>query len=1362
MKCDNNRGYRLFSTLFTITAAAFFFFASQAGAEVMEVSLPDFEYSITEKAEFHNVRIDDFGFTNQPGEPKLPSRIFAVAIPPGAAIESVKAESGKTEVLEGRFKIKPCPKVGIISVRNQEEEAKQTRRYQENYKEVYGTDKAYPAEIGEYLIQTGFRRYNLADVRITPFQYRPQSGKLIHHTDITIKIEYTINEQKIDSAVLSDHSPRMEKIAAELILNYDQAKEMYPEAPARKGLYDFVIITTSSLSSSVDTLVNWETSKGHTVQVVTTSWINSNYSGVDLAQKMRNFLRDKYPSAEWGIEDVLFVGHHSDVPMREVYQDLGYGNPRTDFYFAELSQPDNQSWDSNNNGYFGQDSDNVTYYYEVNVGRIPWSTSSTVQSICSKSQAYEMNNDPSFKKNILLLGSYFWADTDNAVLMEEKVSPWYMFEWSKTRMYEKNSDYWSSYDCDYNLTRSNVVNQWSNGTFAFVNWAGHGSYHASHILGNGSPSFIDSADCSSLNDNYPAIVFADACSNSDTDYTNIGMRMLQQGAVGFVGATKVALGTHAWSDPGDGSSQSLDYYFTTNVTSGNYSQGAAHQLAMKTVYQNNGWDDVTYEMCEWNLWGNPDLWLQCIQGTATPTPTQGPPTYTPTRTGTPTVTSTPTVTPTYTPTPCIWAGFNPYESYNDTNSYDDTTYYYDDGSGTGSVNEYGTLTGWTVRAVDAGYIALRIIRPLGNNQYSYVGGSSQVYVSSGVNDFPDTLNIQVHPGDLAAIYFPTGSASVGLNGSGDYLLYYEGDVAGAGTFTTSGNSARNGYQLVRIYGDCNYTPPPTATRTPTRTPTKTPTVPPTFTRTRTPTRTPTQSPTRTPTAILTSTPTGTPTALLTYTPTRTPTLGPTLTPTHTPTRTFTPLPTNTPTNTSLPTNTPTDVPTTTPTSTPTGTAPTETTTPTSTPTGTSPTGTSPPTPSPTSTSPTSTGTPSPTPTPLPNDCSILLVDDDNNNPGVRGYFTAALDDLGYGYDIFNVGTGSQDGPTAAQMAPYDVVIWFSGDKYAFGWNDPMAGPNSTDEAALTTYLNNGGRLFLSSQDYLYDMGITNFGENYLGLSGYGGDEAVSPLEGQAGDPVGDGFGQLELQYPSDFSEYPDLVSPSVENSVSAAFVDGNNQPTNIDTDGGTWRTVFFATDWVPIYNADAANGNAVLQAVLDFLCPSQEPTPTATSTFTPLPTDTPSPVPPTSTPTQIPTFSPTNIPTNTPTDVPPSRTPTRSPTMSPTDVPPTYSPTRTATNVPPTHTPTRTATDVPPTHTPTRTPTGVPPTFTLTSTPTDVPATYSPTATRTATIRPSRTPTATTTPPLPPVPAVGSFGAGLLVACLSLLMGIPVMRRYRR
>jgi len=217
-------------------------------------------------------------------------------------------------------------------------------------------------------------------------------------------------------------------------------------------------------------------------------------------------------------------------------------------------------------------------------------------------------------------------------------------------------------------------------------------------------------------------------------------------------------------------------------------------------------------------WGEIDCYAAVEPQMGTPTPTPSAPTY------------TPTVTPTPTATPCIWAGFDPMEGYSETISYADTTYYFDDGTGLGSVNETGILTGWSVNCASAGSMGLRIIRPLGGSSYQYIGGSNVVNVSSGINDFPDTIYVQVEIGDLLGVYFPaSGIGGVGMNGNSDNLWYFEGDVATAGTFDTAGNSSHDGYPLIRIYGFCGNTPTPPPTNTPvnsyTPTPSPSPTIP---------------------------------------------------------------------------------------------------------------------------------------------------------------------------------------------------------------------------------------------------------------------------------------------------------------------------------------------------------------------------------------------------------------------------------------------------------------------------------------------------------------------------------------------------------
>ncbi|MBK8988055.1 MAG: M20/M25/M40 family metallo-hydrolase [Chloroflexi bacterium] len=206
---------------------------------------------------------------------------------------------------------------------------------------------------------------------------------------------------------------------------------------------------------------------------------------------------------------------------------------------------------------------------------------------------------------------------------------------------------------------------------------------------------------------------------------------------------------------------------------------------------------------------------------------------------------------------------------------------------------------------------------------------------------------------------------------------------------------------------------------------------------------------------------------------------------------------------------------------------------------------------------------------------VLLVDDDNDSPDVRPYYTAALDALGVSYDVFNAGSGN--GPSLDEMTGYQAIIWFSGDKYG------TAGPNSADEANLAAYLDAGGRLFLSSQDYLYDMGLTPFGQNYLGIGSFSNDAGNATTKyGVPGDPIGDGLGPYPLSYPTNFTDYGDIVNSGSGASLAFRSSAAGGNGLDVDKASDSWKTLFFGTSWVAVVHANAANGQALLQRILDW------------------------------------------------------------------------------------------------------------------------------------------------------------------------------------
>jgi hypothetical protein len=135
---------------------------------------------------------------------------------------------------------------------------------------------------------------------------------------------------------------------------------------------------------------------------------------------------------------------------------------------------------------------------------------------------------------------------------------------------------------------------------------------------------------------------------------------------------------------------------------------------------------------------------------------------------------------------------------------------------------------------------------------------------------------------------------------------------------------------------------------------------------------------------------------------------------------------------------------------------------------------------------------------------VLLVDDDQNGPDVRTYYTSALDELSATYDVWDV--ASQGDPSADDLMGYKMVIWFTG----YPRSDTFT---SANEAAVAAYLDAHGLFFLSSEDYLYDRGLTSFGQTRLTIASYTNDVNQTDPVGVLNSP-GSGLGPYNLTPPN--------------------------------------------------------------------------------------------------------------------------------------------------------------------------------------------------------------------------------------------------------
>jgi hypothetical protein len=155
---------------------------------------------------------------------------------------------------------------------------------------------------------------------------------------------------------------------------------------------DYVIITNTQLADAFASLARYKNETGYHAQVKLIEEVLSTYSGVDNAEKLRNYLKDFYAA---GGKYVLLGGDETVLPIRYAYHLTADTIPALadqqvcDLYFADLVG----DWDHDLDGVYGERYDDAPDLTpELMVGRLPFHTVDQVNRYISKLIRYE--SDP--------------------------------------------------------------------------------------------------------------------------------------------------------------------------------------------------------------------------------------------------------------------------------------------------------------------------------------------------------------------------------------------------------------------------------------------------------------------------------------------------------------------------------------------------------------------------------------------------------------------------------------------------------------------------------------------------------------------------------------------------------------------------------------------------------------------------------------------------------------------------------------------------------------------------------------------------------------------------------------------------------
>jgi hypothetical protein len=599
-------------------------------AETLKVKLEAGEYHWelgTDKGD--NLIAPQFGMINNPGKPRMPSKIFYIAVPPDAEI-SIVSFSGNARELDGIYNIESAElALPAREFTNEEYNAAKKER-DANYNQIYSSNNPFPSVFAENLGTGGFRKYRFLQIRYSPWQYCPKSMKIQFTPEIQVSIEYK-RLGKLDNN-LKLYDTGNEDTARELILNYGDAQKWYPPTPKPLDAsdYRYVIMCTDATRDAVEPLVNWKESIGMRVHVFTKEWLEANtaYPSYELERQIRYYLRDNYLT--WGAEYFLIVADTDIIPMRECNAEDGGGRISfTDSYYGELSDIDSYSWDDDWDGFYGECThDTIDWALELAVGRIPDNNPATVQAICEKIRTYEMDTG-SWKKRSLMCAP-MWAystgsATDHAYVAENMMSDWTWSGWFHYTMYEKEGLSPSTFPSTSPLTKEMLLAVWDNGQYALVNFGGHGYTNGSGVVrkvwdtddGDGvpedseisAPAYFQTSDIPGLDDNHPSIViFADCDCGLYNSPNAVAKEILHNGGVATVSAAGYIVFIYNWQDETAGGIQSFQYLWNKRHIASGMNVGNALASALNDYATN--FSDASYNqqiLLHMTLYGDPSL-----------------------------------------------------------------------------------------------------------------------------------------------------------------------------------------------------------------------------------------------------------------------------------------------------------------------------------------------------------------------------------------------------------------------------------------------------------------------------------------------------------------------------------------------------------------------------------------------------------------------------------------------------------------------------------------------------------------------------------------------------------------------------------
>ncbi|PJA26544.1 MAG: hypothetical protein CO189_10290 [candidate division Zixibacteria bacterium CG_4_9_14_3_um_filter_46_8] len=462
-----------------LMALAIVLFADPAYSSVIEHSI-NFDpmlLDIRDSGLYTEVTIRDCDKTSEPGKPAIPYLITKILIPANEDVDSI-AIACDYKPVERPILVnfaQPPEKTSLLEAPPIQATADE---------ETYSSKDRYPQE-NYIIIDRGYWGANhIISLQVFPVVYYPGYRRLEVSSNIKIVV-YTGTSNNCPD-ILYNARPIPAELLANVIDNYETSIQYanvihqpilelpIPYSPPVNNYleYEYAVITDESLVESYRGLVDWKMRRGLAAGIITVERIDADYAGVDLQEKIRNYIKDAY---RFNLTWVLLGGDESIIPIRYAYHLEASENPPLmeqqicDLYYSDLTG----DWDVDGDGVYGEpNSDRPDIYPEVYVGRVTATTPEGVEAYVKKLIQYERdpgNGDNSYVTRSLFISADQMVDAGQQVLLGNEMP--LQFSVDTTSLAERSDGYSAN---PVSPTGRQVIEKMNEG-FGFISNLNHGS-----------------------------------------------------------------------------------------------------------------------------------------------------------------------------------------------------------------------------------------------------------------------------------------------------------------------------------------------------------------------------------------------------------------------------------------------------------------------------------------------------------------------------------------------------------------------------------------------------------------------------------------------------------------------------------------------------------------------------------------------------------------------------------------------------------------------------------------------------------------------------------------------------------------------